>query len=324
MITENGNQNTSNLKHKLSSNFDWLQYNLKLAYSRFGEGRERVAIAIDQSYVRETANKTAEGCPFGANTEVPTSQGLEILGIGMVNADTDECVMLRAIQTLSINQLSKKELNQPEWYLSYLWKYSNELKMMTDIVVADTAFSTRSFVDGLQKLGFQLVSRLKTNVALSYLYDGPATGLRGRPKKYDGKIDFNNLDKEKARMVPINPAEGKAFELCAWSIDLERIIKLVVHYPHKGRPRLYFSTDETMKGSDLYKIYQSRFLMEYGFRDINQLKTIPYSESRADEALIFPHNASLSALNILRLQTNQSESKHEELHPRDVSPRIRP
>jgi hypothetical protein len=39
-----------------------------------------------------------------------------------------------------------------------------------------------------------LISRFRDNACLFYVYAGPRTGKRGRPKTKDGKIDMKNLD----------------------------------------------------------------------------------------------------------------------------------
>jgi hypothetical protein len=46
---------------------------------------------------------------------------------------------------------------------------------------------------GVTLLGFHLVSRFRNDVSLKYLYTGPKTGKKGRPKEVDGKVDLDNL-----------------------------------------------------------------------------------------------------------------------------------
>ena len=85
-----------------------------------------------------------------------------------------------------------------------------ELIKVTDIVVADAYFSTSTFVDGIAEFGFCLVSRFRDNADLRYLYTGPRTGKRGRPKLIDGKICYNKLDHSRMEKLHIEGLEGKA------------------------------------------------------------------------------------------------------------------
>ena len=151
------------------------------------------------------------------------------------------------------------------WYLSALKKYSTDLLKITSLLVADAAFSNLPFVEGLREIGFSLISRLRSNAVLYYIYEGPRTGKRGRPKTKDGKIDFANPDKSRMTRLDIAAEEGEAFELIAWSRSLKQKIRLVIHYLPGGGHRLYFSTDTSVCGKDVYDIYRTRFQIEFCF-----------------------------------------------------------
>jgi hypothetical protein len=49
--------------------------------------------------------------------------------------------------------------------------------------------------------GFHLVSRLRNDADLYYTFKGKQKDGRGRPKKYDGKINFKNLKSEQVKLV---------------------------------------------------------------------------------------------------------------------------
>lgn len=231
--------------------FDWLNFNMNLAANRFQYGMKRLAIAIDPSYVPKAGKKSAHIGRFWSGCASAIKHGLEVLGIGLIDADIRDCMMLRAVQTLNATELALKNLTLPQWYLSVLSKYKNELLKITNVMVADAAFSNKPFTDGLREIGFHLVSRFRNNSVLFYPYDGPRTGKKGRQKKYDGKIDFAHLDKNKMKRLYIVSKEGEAYELVAWSKALECKVRLVIHILPNGTHRLYFSTDETMSGKDV-------------------------------------------------------------------------
>ena len=125
-----------------------------------------------------------------------------------------------------------------QWYLSVLEKYRTDLLKITSLLVADAAFSVLPFVEGLKEIGFSLISRLRSNAVLYYIYEGPRTGKRGRPKTKDGKIDFSNPDKSRMTRLDIAPEEGEAFELVAWYKSLKQKIRLVAAISNEGRVEL--------------------------------------------------------------------------------------
>ena len=62
---------------------------------------QRTAIAIDPSYISKVGKKTpGMGYFWSGCAGAPKWGGLEILGIALVNADTNEAVHLKAVQTI--------------------------------------------------------------------------------------------------------------------------------------------------------------------------------------------------------------------------------
>ena len=62
------------------------------------------------------------------------------------------------------------------------------------------------------------------------------TGKRGRPKLYDGKIDFENLNITRCTEYKVNT--GKLYGLKAYSKALKRFVSLALWYPMDGRQKM--------------------------------------------------------------------------------------
>lgn len=107
--------------------------------------------------------------------------GLEILGIGIVDIDSKDCMMLRAEQTPDKTYLEKQgeDYNLVDWYLDVIRKYKDKLLGITCHVVADAWFSKSKFVNEACILGFHVISCLRDDAALWYSHDGVRTGKRG-------------------------------------------------------------------------------------------------------------------------------------------------
>ena len=280
--------------------FDWLQFNMNLASNRFQYGGRRLAIAIDPSYVSKAGRKTPHVGRFWSGCASAVKHGLEILGIGLVDADLKDCVMLRAVQTLCSRELKAMDMTLNQWYIAVLERYAPQLRRMTDVVVADAAFSVKPFVDDLRGIGFHLVSRFRSDAVLFYLYQGERTGKPGRPKTLDGKIDFDNLDLGRMKEINIGSMDEKAYELVARSKALGRDVKLVIHILADGSHRLYFSTDTAMAGIDVFDIYHTRFQIEFCFRDGHQFTGLRDCQARDEDRLDFAFNASFAAVNVVK------------------------
>lgn len=271
---------------------------MNLAADRFQYGMKRLAIAIDPSYVSKAGKKTDHiGC-FWSGYASAVKHGLEILDIAVINADIKDAMMIRAVQTLNTSEFEVRDINLSQWYLSVLRKYKTELLKITPLLVANAAFSNLPFVGGLKKIGFSLINRLRSNAVPYYIYEGSRIGKRGCPKTKDGKIDFSNPDKSRMTQLDIAPEEGEAFELTVWCKSLKQKIRLVIHYLPGGGYRLYFSTDDSVSGKNVYNIYRTRFLIEFCFRDGHRFTELPDCQARDEKALDFAYNVSLAVVNI--------------------------
>ena len=161
-------------------------------------------------------------------------------------------------------------------------------------------------------MGFNLISRFRDDVNLKYLYSGPKTGKRGRPQKFTGKVDVNNLDMNV--FSEDYTAEGKLvykmYTAVVWAVSLGCEVRVVlVDYEDAEKKRqtrkVFFSTDTSMSARDIFDIYRTRFQLEFVFRDAKQFTGLTHCQARNKEALSFAFNASLTSVNLARAFARQ-------------------
>ena len=135
---------------KKSKCIDWLKLNVSLAKRFFGK-QGRWAIAIDPSYISKAGKKTPHIGRFWSGCAQSVKHGLEIMGIGLVDIDAKDCMMLRAHQSLSNKELSLRNKTMVDFYISVIKRYRKELLKLSTLIVADAYFSTSTFVNGIKK-----------------------------------------------------------------------------------------------------------------------------------------------------------------------------
>lgn len=95
----------NNFGKKKSECIDWLKLNVSLAKRYFGE-KGRRAIAIDPSFISKSGKKTPHIGRFWSGCAQAVKHGLEIMGIGLIDIDANDCIMLRAHQSLTARNLA--------------------------------------------------------------------------------------------------------------------------------------------------------------------------------------------------------------------------
>ena len=87
-----------------SRNINWFRFNISLALCYFGKVG-CMAIAIDSSFISKAVKKTQHVGRFWSGCAGAVKHGLEIMGLGLINLDAHNFMMLRAHQTPDTSEL---------------------------------------------------------------------------------------------------------------------------------------------------------------------------------------------------------------------------
>ena len=146
-----------------------------------------------------------------------------------------------------------------------------------------------------------MISRFRDNACLFYVYAGPRTGKRGRPKTKDGKIDMKNLDLTRMEKMEMKDIEGTAYTLIAYSKALRCKVRLVIWQMPNGKKKLFFSTDPSLSGEEVLLYYRTRFHIEFCFRDAKGYTGLMNCQARDKWKLDLAFNASFTSLNVAKV-----------------------
>jgi len=277
-----------------------MDFNKNLVLSH-GGGRN--AIAFDPSYISMSGKKTFGVGWYWSGCAGQAKWGLEIGGIAAIDVDNHTAFHLEAVQTLPDKENDKENLCS--WYARILKERKELLLAISPVLVCDAWFSKKPFVDAVLSMDMHMISRLRDDADLRYLYQGGSTGKKGRPKKYAGKIDVHNIDSKFFDFVS-EDQDALIHSAVVYSKSLKRNILLArVNYKsgrEKQTVKLYFSTNRTLDPTDLIDYYRSRFQIEFLYRDAKQHTGLCQSQSRSKNKLDFYFNMALTALNVAKVE----------------------
>ena len=84
-----------------------------------------------------------------------------------------------------------------EHYVNIVKKNIAFILSCTLYLAADGYFMKGSFTDPLLKSSLHIITRMRPDANLTYLYHGPQKSGKGRKKIYAGKVDVKNIDKRR-------------------------------------------------------------------------------------------------------------------------------
>jgi Transposase DDE domain len=167
----------------------------------------------------------------------------------------------------------------------------------------DGFYSKKKFVDGVVGLNLHVISKLRSDADMRYLYTG-VQKPRGAKRKYDGKVELSDL----SRFTHVKQLEAglNLYTLAVWHVSLKRQIRIAAvvdtRKPGKTGVALLFSTDLELDAELIVEYYKARFQIEFIFRDAKQFTGLCDAQTRQPQTLDFHFNASLSALNLAKYE----------------------
>jgi hypothetical protein len=281
---------------------EWLK--LALALVKFLQDRGLVGkefiLGIDTSFCDKSGKKTPGIGNFWNSKMNKAVSGLEICSATLVDLQYRQPIHLHSCQTPASLPEGQTRVHA---YLEHAQTVINgltpEIKGQVVAVVGDAFYGKRQFVDGIAECKVVFIGKLRSDANLRYLYDGGKTGKRGRPKLYNGKVDFEDLSKWK---IVSESDVLTVYTLKVNSPSLKRNIRVVIllHGKDKKHREILFSTDVEMSADKTIQAYRARFEMEFVFRDGKGFAGLMDSQSRQKNAIGFHWNAALMVVNLAR------------------------
>jgi len=280
--------------------FDFLSFNKNLT--------ERIVskdciVALDPCYIPKSGKQTYGRGKFWSGCDKAAKFGLDICGFAVVDVENNTAFHLKAWQTPGIEERNTQEFNLLSHYACIVSQNAKAFKEISAYVVADAYFSKKPFVDSVLGAELHFISRLRDDSVLMYNYYGKPTGKRGRPKKFEGRVNIKDPDTsyfEKEICGEELTIYTAVVHSKAFNIEIKLAIAVFSKNGHEVARKLYFSTDLQQQGRQIVCYYRSRFQIEFLYRDAKQHTGLTDCQARSKNKLDFHFNASLTAVNLAK------------------------
>lgn len=301
----------STFRENFSRSFDWLEFNTLLAQQFLSDD---LAIAFDPSYLPKSGKHTPGIGYFYSGCAGRELRGLELGGLAVIDQCNKAALHLEAVQTVDLNE----DESLLDFYARSICERAGPLQQLSRLLLLDAFFSKCSFVDKMRSAGFHVITRLRKDARLRYLYHGPKRKGRGRPKTYDGAIDVRNLRMDHVRAcAQAEDGSWIAYELVANVQAWKRTAKLTIVHElcidgSIKSVRIMASTDLAMDGGEILLAYHSRFQIEILYRDAKQHVGLTHCQARSADKIHFHLNASLTTVSVAKAAYHLGQEQYSE------------
>jgi IS4 transposase len=221
---------------------------------------------------------------------------LEIGCLGAIDVADGTAYHLLAKQTRP-----DKTGSRMEQYVAMIKEQTVKLLSISRYLCVDGYFMKSTFIGTLQKEGFKVVTKMRSDGNLREVYKGIKSKGRGRPKVYGNKIDLKQIDKRKWKKC-YQTEEMTGYERILYCVALKQQVKVVyVHKPETTGYEVLLSTDMELSGSKIIAYYRLRFQIEFLIRDAKQHGGLEDCQARDEQKLHYHFNMALGSVSTAKL-----------------------
>ena len=292
--------------------FKWVWFNLTVFRLR-RHPEEPIIGVFDCSFLPKSGTKTWGLDRFFSSLAGQSKQGLEVSVLGIVATGSRRAFGVDATQTppdLSADRAAG--YSRMDFYLEQIVDLYDQLADLgVSYWVGDGFYAKQKVLDTVTGLGGDLITRLRSDANLRYLYTGPPKEGPGAPKQYDGKIDW---DDQKGLTRKFNEVGGlldrpdvRMLTTVANSPHFGRNLRVVVLISPDGEQVILASTDTSQHAEEVVQYYRLRYQIEFVIRDAKQHAGLSHCQARSQKKLDFHLNMSVAVVNVLRLLAQKAE-----------------
>lgn len=282
--------------------FDFLDFNHKLFQA---SGATDCVLAFDPTYVRKSGKKTAHVDTFYNGVASKRLPGLELGVLALIDRKRKTAFPLEAIQSRGPKALKAEEKSLVDHYAQIIIDRKDKLIKMAKYLVVDGFFAKKKYLGPIrEKTQLHVITMLRRDAFLQYLYQPKQGVQRGRPRKYDGKVKLEQLDPDKVEKVCDNQeVELYAFKAYAESLKQTLLVVLARWKHRKGKAKpyaVYCSTDLELDPISVFEMFKERFQIEFLIRDAKQFTGLEHCQARSEEKIHMHVNLAFTAIGIAK------------------------
>lgn len=294
--------------------FPWLAYHAQVLQQAVPATHQRIA-AQDASFLPKSGKRTPGLDRFYNGCAGRVERGLEISALAVIDLTQKGAYVAAVAQTPATPAGNKTDAaaTRLDHAIQQVQAARPYLPADLQYLAADGAYAKKKYVDAVVQLGLHVVTKLRCDANMRLRYTGPRTGQRGRPKTYDGKVNWHDLsrfdvvDRKALDLAPDVAAYTQ--ELYHGSLKRWLRVLVLVWYTSNGKRHhaIFATTDLACAPAEVLRMYQGRFQVEFLFRDGKQFAGLTESQARDEAALDFHFNAALATVSAARAAMAQEQ-----------------
>lgn len=277
--------------------FDWFGLNFELL-KQYSD--QEVIAVFDPSYIKKSGKQTHGLGLFWSGVRQKALKGLEIGCLAFVDVAAGTALHGIAVQTPSPKILKQQGKTLVHHYVKLIEDRIDKIKSVTRYLAVDGYFMKAAFIQPLVSRGLHLITKTRSDANLMYVFKGRQKTGRGRKKRYDGKINIQQIDK---RRIPCCYSDDnkKVYAAPVYCVLLSQVVMAAfIYYGGKETPEIIICTDAGIDAMTMCKYYGLRFQVEFLIRDAKQHAGLEDCQARDEQKLHTHFNIAMTVVSVAK------------------------
>ena len=285
------------IRNGYSRGFDFSSFNWELIKKNCSD---ELILAFDPSYIHKSGKHTEGLGYYWSGQEQKTKKGLEYGCLAVVDIKNETAFHLNGMLTPDKKDREKSKINLIDHYVDFILTSLPHAGSLSPYLTVDKYFMKKDFINPMTDAGIQVITKMRKDANLKYLFKGRQHEGKGRKRKHADKVDLKNVDRRKWETVYENKNK---YCLTAelFCVTLKRNVRIVYLYHIKKKSyEVFLSTDIQLSAEKIEKYYRMRYQIEFLFRDGKQHAGLEECQARDAKKLNFHINVSLTNISIAK------------------------
>ena len=287
------------LRNGFAREFNFFEMNKRLIKRHCSK---EIFLAFDPTHIAKSGKHTRGLGYFWSGKDGRAKKGLELGCLAAIDVKNRTAFHLSGVQTPSSKERKKEKKSLIAHYRDFILSKIGALKEMSLCLVADGCFMKKQFILPLVKQGITLITKMRSDANLRYIYCGKQKTGRGRKRKHAGKVNWKKLQMDKWTKMFSNRKEA-CYTAVLYCVTLKMNVRIVyILNRETGNHGIFLSTNSNMDAKKIVTYYRMRFQIEFLIRDAKQCSGLEDCQARDKKKLNFHFNLALTNVSIAKAQ----------------------
>ena len=285
------------LRNGYRREFDFCSFNWELITKNCSD---ELILAFDPSFIHKSGKHTEGLGYYWSGQEQKTKKGLELGCLAVVDIKNETAFHLHGVLTPDKQQREKSKMNLIDHYVDLILSSIANAGSISPYLAVDKYFMKKDFINPMINAGLHVITKMRKDANLKYLYKGKQKEGKGRKRKHAEKVDLKNPDRRRWDIVFENK-DNYCLSAEVFCVTLKRNVRIIYLFHKKAKSyEVFLSTDIDLSADKIEKYYRSRYQIEFLFRDGKQHSGLEECQARDAKKINFHINLSLTNIGIAK------------------------